>query len=74
MDHLDAWYRDGRLVAVVHYAYGIDGRGKLSITLYIDARYAIHAAGATTAILSRTGVFEVLYGYRPGAANDSRAT
>lgn len=80
MDHPDAWYRDGQLVAVVHYPYGIDadelrealdGCAELGITLDIDASYAIHAAGATIAvILSRTGVFEVLYGYRPGSAND----
>lgn len=70
MDHVDAWYRDDHLVAVVHYPYGIrddalaialEGCAELGICLDIDARYAIHEAGATVAvILSRTGIYGVL--------------
>lgn len=72
-DHPDRWYRKGRLVAVVHYPYGIDhdellkataGCEQLGLRLDIDSRWAIHACDLWTlaVVISAEGLGQVIAG------------
>ncbi|EFL12613.1 predicted protein [Streptomyces sp. AA4] len=66
-DHPDRWYRNGCLVAVVHYPYGMDhdelttaaaACTRLGLNLDIDARWAIHACdlGTLAVVISHRGI------------------
>lgn len=70
-DHPDRWYRNGHLVAVVHYPYGMEhaelaeaeaGCAQLGLNLDIDARLAIHACDLWTlaVVISAGGISSVI--------------
>lgn len=71
-DHPDEWYRDGTLVAIAHYPYGmgfddltqaVAGCSALGLELDIDAHWAVHACDQWTVavVLSASGLHRVLH-------------